>query len=216
MNIKPKLNLLLFGATRNTGYHFMQQALDAGHQVTAIVRNPAAFDFKHPNLKVVKGDALQIQTFENEVTGKDAVVSSLGVTNIKEPTTLVSAGVANMMEAMRKKGVNRIICVSAMALDTNSKTGIFLTLASKVVQWVLKEPYKDSRRMEAELKSSTLNWTIVRAPRLKNKPLTGKYRVAIGDHLSVPMTIGRADVARCILQHITDESTFQKTIEIAY
>ena len=216
MKTEQKLKFLLFGATRNTGYHFMQQALDAGHQVTAIIRNPGSFDFKHLNLKVVKGDALQIQTFENEVTGKDAVVSSLGVTNLKEPTTLLSVGVANMMEAMRKTGVKRIVCVSAMALDTNPKTGLFLTLASKVVQWVLKEPYKDTRVMEAELKASSLNWTIVRPPQLKNKPVTGKYRLAIGDHLAAPFSISRADVAHCILQHIIDPSTYQKTIEIAY
>ena len=215
MNTEQKLKLLLFGATRNTGYLFMQQALEAGHEVTVIIRDPALFDYKHPNLKIVKGDALQLNTFENEVSGKNAVISSLGTNDFKRPTVLFSKGVGNMMSAMRKAGVKRIMCVSAMALDTNVKTGFLLKVASKIVQRVLKHPYADLRIMEAELKSSELDWTIVRPPQLKDNPVTGKYRLAVGEHLSWPFSIGRADVAHYMLGHLRDAGTYQKTVEVA-
>jgi putative NADH-flavin reductase len=216
MRTHPQLKLLLFGATRNTGYHFMKQALEAGHLVTVIIRTTSSFEFTHPNLKIVQGDALRLNTFENEVAGKDAVISSLGTNEFKEPTTLFSEGVGNMMAAMKKAGVKRIICVSAMALDTNPNTGIFLTLASKVIQRVLKHPYADLRIMEAEMKNSGLDWTIVRPPQLKDKPVTGKYRIATGEHLVRPFSISRADVAHYILGHLQDSATNQKTVEVAY
>jgi putative NADH-flavin reductase len=215
MNTDQKLKLLLFGATRNTGFYFMQQALDAGHEVTVIIRNPGSFEYKHPNLKIVKGDALELSTFENEVGGKDAVISSLGTNDFKQPMVLFSEGVGNMIIAMRRQGVKRIMCVSAMALDTNAKTGFLLKAASKIVQWVLKYPYADLRIMEAELKSSGLDWTIVRPPQLKDNPVTGKYRVAVGEHLSWPFSIGRADVAHYMLEHVQDYGTYYKTVEVA-
>ena len=215
MNNQKKI--LLFGATRNTGYHVMIQALAAGHEVTAIIRNPLQFDYKHPNLKIVKGDALDRSSFEQEVPGKDVIISSLGVTDTKAVTILCSQGVRNMMEAMTKAGVKRIICVSAIALDTNSQMGFFIRTASKVLdRFILTNPYADMRIMEREIKNSRLDWTIVRPPQLKDNPLTGKYREAVGGHLSWPFSIGRADVAHCILKHLDDQNSLHKTIELAY
>jgi putative NADH-flavin reductase len=216
MSNEPKLKLLLFGGTRHTGYHFMQQALEAGHEVTAIIRNPGAFDFKHSKLKVVKGDALQLNTFENEVAGKDAIISSLGITNFKEPMVACSQGAQNMLKAMQQTGVKRIMCVSAAALDTNPKMGLPVILVSKVLQRIFRNSYSDLEKMETALKSSTVNWTIVRAPRLTDKPLTGKCRSAIGDHLSWPGSISRADVAHWMLAHVQDINTYKKTVEVSY
>ncbi len=218
MNTTQKLNLLVFGATRNTGYYFMQQALEAGHQVTAIIRNPDAFDYKHPNLKIVKGDALQLPTFASEVAGKDAIISSLGILekDAFKPTSLCATAVKNMLEAMQQHGVKRIICVSASALDVNPEMSLFIRVASRFLQWLLKYSYGDLRLMEAELKNSAVNWSIIRPPRLKANPVTGKYRVSVGGHLKNGFSIGRPDVAHCMLQQINNAGSFQKTIEIAY
>ena len=121
-----------------------------------------------------------------------------------------------MMGAMKKAGVRRIMCVSAMALDTNPKTGFLLTIASKIVARVLRHPYADLRVMEAEMKVSGLDWTIVRPPQLKDNAATGKYRVAVGDHLSWPFSIARAEVAHYMVGHVMDVATFGKTVEVAY
>lgn len=218
MNTDRKLKLLLFGATRHTGWHFMQQALDAGHEVTAIIRNPDAFTFRHDNLKVVKGDALQLNTFEGEMHGKDAVVSSLGVnpSDFRKATVICSQGVGNMMAAMQRADVKRIICISAMALDTNPQMGFFISTASKILQRILQNSFGDLRIMEAELKASNLNWTIVRPPSLKDNLPIGKYRVAVGSHLLKPWSINRADLAHYLNSIVSEQSTFRKTVEIAY
>lgn len=219
MNTEKTLNLLLFGATRNTGWCFMQQALEAGHRVTAVVRKPETFSYQHPNLKVVQGDALQLSTFEREVEGKDAIVSTLGATlggNKGQPMVVCSQGVANMMTAMQKVGVQRLVSISAIALDTNPQMGFFIKTASNVLQWILKKPYDDLRKMEAAVKASSLDWTIIRPPRLMGNDVTGKYRVAVGTHLAKPFSINRGDLAHYMLHHILDPTTYQKMVEIAY
>ena len=48
------MNIAILGATGLTGIQLVKQALNAGHKVTAIVRDPNKIDFTHDNLKVCK------------------------------------------------------------------------------------------------------------------------------------------------------------------
>ncbi len=70
---------MVFGATGGTGKLFVERALETGHQVTVVVRNPEKITFRHQSLKIVKGDVLGPGTFENEMKAHDAVVSCLGI-----------------------------------------------------------------------------------------------------------------------------------------
>lgn len=186
--------IIVFGATGGTGKEVAKQALDEGYEVTAVVRNPSGFDLKHQHLRIIKGDVLQPSTFEREIAGKEAVVSCLGASSNTKPTTLYSEGVKNIISAMNTAKVKRIVCISAGALDTNEEMGFFIRLLTKIVlQPILKNLYSDMRLMEAKIENSALDWTIVRPPMLKNKPLTGKYRTAVNSHIKRPFSISRAD-----------------------
>lgn len=81
--------IFVFGATGGTGKLLTEQALQAGHQVTVVVRNPMAFTLQHPNLEIIKGDVFQLSTFENALKDIDVVVSCLGIQK-REPTTVYS------------------------------------------------------------------------------------------------------------------------------
>ena len=70
--------------------------------------------------------------------------------------------------------------------------------------------------MEKLLTESTLNWTVIRPPRLTNSNHTGKYRSTINEHLNNPSKISRTDLADYIVGHLTDEKTFNSIIEISY
>jgi putative NADH-flavin reductase len=84
-------HLLVIGATRHTGKEVMQQALAAGHTVTALARDPARIDIQHERLRVVRGDVLDPATLGQAMAGCDAVVSTLGATSAyRAPTTLYS------------------------------------------------------------------------------------------------------------------------------
>ena len=70
--------------------------------------------------------------------------------------------------------------------------------------------------MEEELRKSDLDWTVIRAPRLTNNKRTGKYRIAINEHLSNLSSISRADLADYIVTHLNDEKAFKATVEVSY
>lgn len=207
----------MFGATGGTGKQVVKQALEIGYHVTVIIRNPAAFDIQHHELEIIKGDVLQSSTFENELTGKDAVISCLGSGTSTKPTRVYSAGIENIISAMNKAGIRRLMCISAGALYTNKEMGFFIrTLTKLVLQKILKEPYADMRIMGTKVEKTHLDWTILRPARLTNKLLTGKYRVAVNSHNKRPFSISRADLAEYMLNSIDTPQNFKAKVEIAY
>jgi putative NADH-flavin reductase len=85
-----------------------------------------------------------------------------------------------------------------------------------VLKAVLRERYADLARMEAVLHDSGLDWTVVRPPRLTDKPLTGTYRTAYGRNLHRGSLISRADVAHYMLSVLDQAQTIKQTVGIAY
>ena len=71
-------------------------------------------------------------------------------------------------------------------------------------------------RMEAVLRESSLNWTVIRPPQLSDNKHTGNYRTIINEPIRNPSKISRADLADYIVKHLTDEKTFNAQIEISY
>jgi putative NADH-flavin reductase len=209
--------IIVFGATGGTGKQVVRQALENGLEVTTVVRNPSGFDLQHQNLRTIKGDVLQLSTFEKEIVGKDAVISCLGTGNNLKPTTIYLEGMENIISAMNKAKLKRISCVSAIGLQTNKEMGLFVRLLTKVVlQSILKNIYSDMRSMETKIENSGLLWTIVRPARLTDKPLTGKYRIAVNSHIKRPFSISRADVAQYMLSNIENTQIYKSKVEIAY
>lgn len=209
--------IIVFGATGGTGKEVVKQTLEKGDEVTAVIRNPSSFDLQYQHLKIIKGDVLQPSTFEKEITEKEAVISCLGTDTNTKPTTLYSEGIKNIISAMDNAQVKRIIGISAGALDTNKEMGFFIRLLTKaVLQQILKNPYSDMRLMETKIENSELDWTVLRPARLTNKPLTGKYRIAVNSHIRRPFSISRADLAQYMLSSIENSQTYQAKVEIAY
>jgi putative NADH-flavin reductase len=208
--------IIVFGASGATGLQVVQHALEAGHRVTAIVRNPTAFLLQHPKLFVVKGDVMVRETFSSAAHGQDIVISTLGSRGEK-PVTVYSTGIKNIISTMQEHKIQRIVCLSAGALYTNARMGLFIRLVTKLVlQRILKEPYADMRLMETIIQGTNLDYTIIRPPRLTNKAMTRKYRSVVNDHLVRPFSIARADLAHYILNLMDDSRTFRSIAEISY
>jgi len=206
------MKLIVFGATGGIGQQVMEQALSAGHEVTAVVRKPSAVTMRHERLKVIQGDVLDPATFREQMVGKDAVVSAIGARDTG-PTVVYSQGVANIMEAMRAANVRRIICISASGLEPGP---LWQKLIAGPMLWlILKNMYRDLALMEKEVQASGLDWTIIRPPRLSDGPRTGHYNVAINKHLALCWIISRADVGDYIVNHVTDRASWPAMVEVA-
>jgi NADPH:quinone reductase-like Zn-dependent oxidoreductase len=78
--------VLIVGATGGTGRHLVAQALERGHLVTALARDPSALRIEHPRLRVVSGNVLDYASVEAAVRGQEAVVSALGHKRFFYPT----------------------------------------------------------------------------------------------------------------------------------
>jgi putative NADH-flavin reductase len=194
------MNILVFGASGATGRHLVPQALSLGHHVTAFVRNPSAIANNGQQLRVVKGDVLDPTSVAAAMPGQDAVVCALG-TGRRERTAL-STGVANILQAMKSRGVRRLVFLSGLgAGDSKTQTA----LVGRLVQaLLLKEMYEDKGRQESLIKQSDLDWTIVRPPLLRERPAKGKLRVSL-DGRKVGWRITRADLAAFMLAQLTSE-----------
>ena len=210
------MKLVVIGANGGIGRQTVELALNAGHHVTALLRNPANLALTHPNLEVVKGDLMQPGTFDGFLENKDAIISAIGVKGTG-PTTLYSQGNRHLLDAMKRKGTRRIFFISASALDISPVLPFFIRLVAKyVVQKILRNMYADLREMEHLVKASDADWTIMRPPRLTDKGVTGHYRFAINQFLKNCLKISRADLAHFMIHNVNNESTYKATIEIGY
>ena len=209
------MKLLVFGSTGGTGRELVKQALEQGHEVTAYARNPAKLgDIAHPRLQVVRGDVLDPAAVESAVAGYDAVLCSIGAG--AERTTLRENGTRNIVQAMEKAGVRRLICQSSLGVgDSRANLG-FLT-KYVIVPVFLRHAFADHERQEAVVKKSALVWTIVRPPHLKDGPHTGTYRQGFPTtDTGIQGKISRADVADFMLKQLTSDTYLHQTPGVSY
>lgn len=215
-----KKSILVIGANGGIGRQTVQTALALDFHVTAILRDPSRLSLAHPNLEIVKGDIMEPQGFQSHLQGKDAVISAIGVKGGltgDEPTTLYSRGNFRLLEAIQQAGVRRAFFISASAVEISPLLPWVVRLLAKyVLQKLLRHMYADLRAMEKLVRESDANWTIVRPPRLTDKPATGKYRWSVNSFLRNALTISRGDVAHFMLHHIDDEVTYRGMVEIGY
>ncbi|GAA2293694.1 SDR family oxidoreductase [Nonomuraea roseoviolacea subsp. roseoviolacea] len=238
------MRLLIFGGTGPTGARLIEQALDAGHHVTAVARDPARLPVTagvthgtarlpsahdpatrdparpagagHDRLTAVSDDVLRPGAWQDAVAGQDAVVSCLGTRDRRHPTTVYSRGTGTIVSAMRTAGVRRLVCLSSAGLDIPPGTPLAQRLVTRlVVQRLYRHAYADMAVMERLVAESGLDWTVVRPPMLTDGPLTGRYRTAAGTHLERGSRISRADLAHYLLHHLDDRDAWGRVVEIS-
>jgi len=119
---------------------------------------------------------------------------------------------------MSAAGVRRFVAVSAAPLGPVPADESFLNrrLLYPMINAFAAEVYDDLRVMEADIMSSTTDWTIVRPPKLTNQPATGTYRTAVGGTVPRGYSISRADVAQLMLAVLDDPGTVKQPIGVAY
>jgi putative NADH-flavin reductase len=220
------MKLAIIAATGGVGRELLEQSLAAGHDVTAVVRNPAKLS---RDVRTVSTDmaAPDPAALESAIAGTGAVLSGLG------PHSNSDAGIAwrgtrAVVAAMHATGVRRIVAVSAAPVSSiASRTRPapprhdpgdgFVTrhVLNRFAKAWLGKVFADLAQMEDILADSGLDWTVVRPPQLTDKPLTGAYRTAYGHNLRGGLSVPRADVAQFMLRVLDQPQTIHHTIGIA-
>jgi putative NADH-flavin reductase len=212
------MQLTIFGASGGTGHWLVEQALAAGHTVTAVVRDPARLPVRHDRLKLVAADVLDPEAITPAVADADAVVSALGPRSSRNRSSITSAGMASILKAMRTAGSSRLVVVSAapVASDDHGTTLPYRLLVKPLLRALLGGLYADLAVMEETVRRSGLAWTILRPSQLTDGPRTGSYRQATDANLRRGYRISRADLADAILAALEDPDSVKATITIGY
>lgn len=210
------MKLLIIGGTGKTGIQLIKQALEQGHDVTALARNPDKLKIIHHNLSIVKGDVLDASQMQEVVKGQDAVLSALGHKKFIVKTSILSEGTKNIIDAMKANDVKRLICITTLGInDSRFKLGLYYTLF--VIPVIVFFYFRDKAKQEKMIMDSGLDWTIVRPGQLLNLKKRGKYKHGLkAGHYILTKMIARADVADFMLKQLTDTSYIQKAVGITY
>ena len=208
------MKITVFGATGGVGGHVVRQALDAGHQVTAVVRDAARFGLDHPSLTVL---AVPDLASSPALDPCDAVLSGIGPRGRKDGP-VASTATREILRGMEPAGVRRIVVVSAAPVGPVPADETFLNrrVLTPFISAVLREVYADLTAMEEELRGSGVEWTAVRPPKLTDKPVTGEYRRVVGGSPRGGYSISRADTAHAMLAALDDPATIRQPVGVAY
>ena len=217
------MNIVIFGATGVTGRCLVEQALSEGYTVTAFARNPLALPTRHASLSSVSGDVFQKASVEKAVANQDAVLSTIGgydrlrvaLSGHPRQRGLCTIGTSNILDAMKKSGVTRLICLSAWGIG-DSRDRVPVVFKYIIFPLLMKEEYADKEAQEQLIQQSPIDWTIIRPSRLTNGQRTGNYRMRSALEFSLRSSISRADVADCMLKQLTDQTFRQKCLELSY
>ena len=205
------MNIVVFGANGGTGRLLVRQALDAGHTVTAVTRHPDTFTLgadgtlANEKLTVLAADVHDPNAVDRAVSGHDVVLSALGVPYGRKPITVYSVGITNIIAAMDRHGIRRLVCVSSSATDPATRyhdTGgglIFEKVLKPFITKTLgKQLYADMLRMERLVQASDLDYTIVRPSGLFETPAVTEY---VDAEIELPERFtSRADLAAFMLR----------------
>jgi putative NADH-flavin reductase len=222
------VNLTIIAATGGIGRHLLAQALDQGHTVTAVVRNPAKLE-RRPSRRITadltRPDPRQLAV---AVEDADAVLSAYGAHG-RGDAGITASGTRAVIEAMQSAGVRRLVAVSAAPVLTIPSPGRpnpprHDPADSLLMRYVLGPLFRrsmsvhlhDLAAMEDDLRASGLEWTVVRPADLDDAP-RGRYRTAVDANppsSGLVPKVGRADVADFMLRSLSDPTTVKQAIGI--
>jgi len=213
------MRLIVLGASGNTGQVVVRQALAAGHEVTAFLRDPERLPLRDPRLSIARGDARSLEDLRSALVGQDAVISALGGGSTTAPVGssrgqpgegVMERSTGALIRAASEGGVRRVVMLSTFMLAPNFRAGILKPLAR-----LNKAMNDDKRAGERALMESALDWTIVYATRLTDGERTGRERVVPETETVTPRnTVSRSDVAAFLLAELTDEASIRRSLVV--
>jgi putative NADH-flavin reductase len=210
------MKLTILGATGATGTCLTGQALAAGHDVTAVVRDPARLAVPaHPRLRTVTADVMDPASITPAIAGADAVITAVGPRGTG-PATVIQDSARSIIQAMQETGTRRLLEVSGSVVADEGESPYLRYLLKPIARRTfLRHVCADMRRAEDQIRETNLDWTIFRPPALTSKPARGTYRTAIDRNLPHGFNVSRADLAACMLARLNDPATVHRHVAIA-
>lgn len=199
MDQKHKVALL--GATGKAGKYILQELLNRGYAVKALIRKPNEHNITHPFLEIVPGDIKDLETARTLIKGCDVVISAIGPR--KDEPLISSLSTINILTAMQELGIKRYISLAGLNLDTAGDNKSETNKAKS--DWMRQnfpEAVADRQKAYDILVESEIDWTILRLPWIEQ---TDERRGVIVDLCDCPgEKISTTDLADFVIGQIED------------
>lgn len=195
--------IVIFGATGNTGLCVLRLAVENGLQARAFVRDTTKIpqDLKN-KIESVVGDVTDADQVAKAIADTDAVVVVLGTRNDLSPTTVLSDGLKNIIDAMKTYNVELVsVCLSA-----------FLFYEPEKVPAIFKDLNADHQRMLDVIKKSGLKWVAVLPPHIADTP---KSRYVVAFDSSPGRAISKYDLGSFLIECLNKPEYHRKVCGIA-
>lgn len=202
------MKVLVIGAAGKTGRAVVEQAVAAGHQVTAFVRK--ADEYEVSDVHFIEGDATDSAAIDAAALGQDAVLDTIGG---YKATTLESSVANTIIAAMQRNGARRLVVTSMIGEgESEANTPIYERL---LVSTFLRGADKDKTAMESAVEASGLDWVILRPALLNDDPAKGNVRVFDAETGEKAHKITRADLASFMLAQLSSDEYLHQAVTIA-
>ncbi|MDR6554368.1 SDR family oxidoreductase [Paenibacillus qinlingensis] len=166
------MHFLLLGATGRVGRRILDQALQDGHTVTAIVRNTEKVTLRPDRLTLLQGDACSAADLERAMPGVDIVVSCLGT----DGGTVLTEATPLLIGAMKAAGVSRVVTVGTAGILQSREHPGLLRFEAPDTRRSSTRAAEEHRQAWALLAASGLRWTVVCPTYLPDGEAQGQFR----------------------------------------
>jgi uncharacterized protein YbjT (DUF2867 family) len=216
------MKILVIGATGRTGRATVAQLLSEGHHVTAFGRHPERVGAPSERLSLEMGDALHANDVERAVAGQDAVVVTLGISEnplrvrffgpAHTPLDVRSAGTRQVIAAMRRHAVRRLVVLSSYGVaETRSRLG-FVDRA--FFELILKPQIADTEKQHREVAESGLDWVLVQPVHLTDGPEAGLPFASTSGETEV-LKVSRKSVARFLAAAVLRPEYVRQSVSLS-
>jgi len=207
------MKIIIFGASGTVGVEIVRQALEQGHEVTAFVRSPEKIKhLDHINLKIHKGDVLNMIDVQEALKNQEAVLCALGDGKIGKIRT---SGTKNIVDAMSKLSIKRLICQTTLGMGESYQN---LNFIWKHIMFgiLLKRAFKDHQLQEECVTKSNLDYTIVRPSALTHGIIKNECKIGFdGTYRNLSLNISRAEVANFMISQLQNDKYLRKAVSIS-
>ena len=213
------MKVTILGATGDLGRECLQQCVEAGHEVTVLVRSPEKLaDTIKNKITVIQGDGLSAEDVQSALPeGTDAILFAVGVDEKTSPPDLCTDVTRNVLDAMRQKGIEKLVWCGG---GSNLREEDVVTFGAKFVRWFsevfLKHRHTDKEhQLELLDKNTDINWIGIRPLQMKKGPKKQTYRLGY-NAFSGMSKIHFADCAHAMVNMLEDDTWTGKAPIIQY
>lgn len=207
------MKITIFGSNGQIGKKLVEQALEAGHEVTAFTRRTGALELEHAALNIVIGSLTDREKLKEVIIGRDVVFSALGPKmTLKRKTSELPIANAhkNIMSVMEVSDVKRFITIATPAISAKKDVKQIATILPSFMPKVfMPTAYAEMKEIEKLLKTARLDWTVVRFINPNAKSDGNGYDISFGDTKS-KMNVSRHNIAKCMLDATSNDEWIHK------